>query len=120
MDRKEYMKEYREKNKERLRLLRKDWRENNKDKIKEYNESEKGKKTKRISKWKSRGVISNNYDELYDYYINCKNCENCNIELCEGNKNPNRRCLDHDHNTGLFRKVLCNTCNNERWKLITP
>jgi hypothetical protein len=22
------------------------------------------------------------------------------------------RCLDHDHETGVFRKVVCRSCNN--------
>ena len=60
--------------------------------------------------WKKKGILLTekfkNYDELYDYYDKCNNCELCNMKLdiC-------KKCLDHDHVTGLFRNVVCNSCN---------
>ncbi len=60
--------------------------------------------------WKKKGVILTDkfktYDELYDYYLSINNCELCNISFGEG-----RKYLDHDHKTGLFRNVVCNSCN---------
>ena len=143
MDKKEYSKEYREKERERNKIYRENniekvkergkiYYENNIEKVKEkkkiyyqenkekvkerkkiYSQTENGKKSKRITNWKSIGVIHNDFDTLYDYYINCKNCENCDVELEEGRK-TNSRCLDHSHKTGFFRNVLCNTCNIKR------
>tara|TARA_R110000824_G_scaffold17565_4_gene71027 strand:+ start:17 stop:340 length:324 start_codon:yes stop_codon:yes gene_type:complete len=91
----------------------------NKEKIrkreKEYNESPAGKKSKRINNWKRRGVIDPDFDELYKYFLNTKNCDNCNCELTEDKKNtPTTRCLDHCHETGEFRNVLCHSCNVKR------
>ncbi len=80
---------------------------------KQYRQSDKGKKCNRIGQWKKYALICDNYDELYDKYINTKNCEECNIELCEGVKG-NGRCLDHDHNTGIIRNILCMNCNKKR------
>ena len=66
-DRKEYMKEYYEKNKEKLDKKNKDYRENNKEKIKErkkeqmkeYRQTENGKKIITICSWKKHeGIIS--------------------------------------------------------------
>jgi hypothetical protein len=119
--RKEYDKEYKEKNKEKIKQQSKEYYENNKEKIKEknrkydkeYSQTEAGKKSYRIIKWKSRGLKNDDYNSLYDYFINCKNCELCNVELVEGNKG-NGKCLDHDHETGLFRNVLCRSCNVKR------
>jgi hypothetical protein len=133
----EYQKEYRENNKEKIKECKKEYRENNKGKIKEqtkeyyennkekikeqtkeykkeYNKTTAGIKSNRIKNWKTRGVISDDYSSLYDYYLNCKNCEECSIELLEGNYGGNKKCLDHDHETGLFRNILCNSCNIKR------
>ena len=71
-------------------------------------------KQNRIKKWKSRAVICDDWDKLYDRYINTNNCDNCDIELIEGNYGSNKKCLDHNHNTGEFRNILCNTCNCRR------
>ena len=91
-DKKKYMKEYNLKNKE---------------KNKEYYSTPKGKKVSIISHWKQYGLIADNMDELYERYLNSTNCELCGNEY----KNTRDRCLDHDHNTGLFRNVVCHSCN---------
>ena len=64
-------------------------------------------KYKTISNWKSRGLIYDDYDELYEIYIKTMKCQYCNKEF----NNNTDRCLDHDHNTGLFRKIVCRACN---------
>tara|TARA_R110001606_G_scaffold308201_1_gene455156 strand:- start:48 stop:470 length:423 start_codon:yes stop_codon:yes gene_type:complete len=111
---KEKMKEYREANKEKMKEYNKEYNENNKEKRKEYNQTEQYKKNRRIYDWIKRGLIHDDFPSLYDYYINCNNCEECNIELVEGNFGANKRCLDHSHTTGLFRNVLCTGCNLRR------
>tara|TARA_R110000772_G_scaffold25718_2_gene66839 strand:- start:12015 stop:12314 length:300 start_codon:yes stop_codon:yes gene_type:complete len=83
----------------------------NKKKKQEYYKSPEGIKTRNISKWKHRGVLSDDYDKLYEYYLSINNCELCNCELNLCNKSL--KCLDHDHNTGGFRNVLCKGCNTK-------
>ena len=95
---------------------------------KKYRESEKGKKTtekklkiyyqtdnydkvKRISKWKYRGLIDN-YDKVYERYEYTLFCDECRCDLDQCTKSL--KCMDHDHTTGLFRNILCNTCNVKR------
>ena len=51
---------------------------------------------------------------LYEKYMNTNNCENCDIELVRGAGLSNKKHLDHDHNGGLFRNVLCGNCNIKR------
>jgi len=76
-----------------------------------YYQSEKGKKSNRVSKWKQMGIKSEDYDILYDRYIATTNCETCNVELCSGNTQRNCRVLDHNHTTGQVRNILCKICN---------
>jgi len=112
-------KAWRENNKEKIAQQHKAHREKNKEKVAErkkaYYQTERGKKSKRISDWKRRGIICENFDNLYDYVINCKNCEQCNVELTiDKRRKSTTRCLDHCHETGEFRNVLCNSCNLKR------
>tara|TARA_R110001592_G_C12859255_1_gene722659 strand:+ start:89 stop:601 length:513 start_codon:yes stop_codon:yes gene_type:complete len=112
-DKKRYNKEYR---KEERHI----WYENNKEEIikkntiynKTYRQTEQGKKVNRISRWKQVGIKCDDFDKLYDLYKNTNICNICKIELIEGKYGFNRKCLDHDHTTGLFRQILCNTCNS--------
>lgn len=111
-------KEYYNKNKEVILENHKNYRENNKSIIKEklkiYHQTENGIKVRRIQTWRRIGVICEDFDSLYEKYINTSNCEECNIELISGINGANKKCLDHDHETGLFRNILCHICNLKR------
>ena len=100
--------EYYQNNKEKF----KQYREDNKEYIKEYKKSDKGVKSDRLSCWRSRGLISEDYDKIYERFILTEECDNCGILLDE---DPNtRKCMDHSHTTGEFRNILCNLCNVNR------
>jgi hypothetical protein len=103
----EYFKEYYINNQDKIK-------EQSKEYSKEYLQTEAGKKSKRITNWKQTGVKSADYNALYEYYINCKYCENCGVEFVDGDLGSNKKCLDHSHKTGLFRNILCCGCNNRR------
>tara|TARA_R110000803_G_C11750797_1_gene292435 strand:- start:41 stop:469 length:429 start_codon:yes stop_codon:yes gene_type:complete len=131
-EQKEYDKNYYIKNKEKRTEQKKIWYEDNKDKnqiekklksktyrdkhkekMKKYRQSPEGKRSIKISCWREYGMFCDDWDKLYEYYINCKNCEWCNAELTTDRYNTKTtRCLDHDHNTGLFRNVVCLSCNS--------
>ena len=64
-------------------------------------------KAKMIYNWKRSGLIYDDYDDLYEIYIKTMKCDNCNKDF----KNSKDRCLDHDHETGRFRAIVCQTCN---------
>ena len=81
---------------------------------KKYRQTEKGKKFNRIRNWKRRGIISDDYDKLYEKYLTTTHCELCNVELIENRYSvPNRRCLDHCHHSGLVRNIVCQGCNTK-------
>ena len=64
-------------------------------------------KYKTIYSWKRIGVIYHNFDELYEVYIKTMNCWHCNKEF----NSTFDRCLDHNHETGAFRAIVCHKCN---------
>ena len=46
------------------------------DQIKWARETDKGKKNNRMCNWRNKGVNDVN-NELYEYYLNCNECEVC-------------------------------------------
>jgi len=125
---KEYHKKYREENKEKKNQYMKNYYEENKqfkleyqneyrlghkEQIKDYFKTDQGKKSMRIGAWKHFGLVCDNIDKLYEHYLNTNECDNCGIELIEGYAS-NRKCMDHNHNTGEFRNILCHKCNTMR------
>jgi len=64
-------------------------------------------KLQTIYEWKKQGLIYDDYNELYEVYIKTMQCQHCNREF----KNNSDRCMDHVHDTGKFRKIVCRLCN---------
>jgi hypothetical protein len=118
--RKECKKRWAEKNKEKINQRGREKYQRDKEKIlqqqKQYYQTEKGKKVWRINNWKNKLKIKcDNFDKLYDRYINTEHCELCNIKLTEDKiRKPTTRCLDHDHQTRLVRNIVCQSCNVRR------
>ena len=103
---KEYSKEWYQRNKEKHSETCRKWREKNPEKRSKYNI---------ISAWKYRGLICDDYNELYENYLKSTHCEECGCEYGKiGDKSNRFKCMDHNHVTGLFRNFLCNRCNLER------
>ncbi len=67
----------------------------------------KDHKSKTRWQWIKRGLINDNFDELYNRYIYSSQCEKCQTPY----KNSYDRCMDHCHITGEFRNILCQKCN---------
>ena len=68
----------------------------------------KEQKYNSIKTWKNSGLIYDDYDDLFEVYRKTLVCQHCNKEF----KNKRDRQLDHNHETGLFRKIVCNKCNS--------
>ncbi len=61
-----------------------------------------------IKNWKRIGVIYHDFDDLYEVYIKTMNCWHCNKEFVS----TRDRQLDHNHETGSFRAIVCHKCNS--------
>ena len=115
---KEKKKEYNEEHKEQIKEYDKKYREGHKEQKKaydkEYRQTPKGKRINRIKCLKHRGMIEpdGGWDKFIDMVENTTNCEICNVELTTDKvTTKTTRCIDHSHITGLFRNVVCQSCN---------
>ena len=126
---KEKLKANYEKNKEKLKANNKAYRDKPENKasnkayrdkpetkarIKEYKQTPEGIKSKKISSWKKASkIISDDWDATYEWFMNTKNCQKCDV-LLENGRGSKGKCLDHDHSITdgpNTRAVLCNYCN---------
>ena len=112
---KEYKRLYYIKNKEKWREYFRLYDIKNKEKKNEYNkeysQTENGKKLRRITQWKRTGVICEDFNILYNTYINTKNCDWCNKDFTK------KRYIEHNHSSGEVRGIVCNSCNMKiYWK----
>jgi len=73
--------------------------------MKEYRKTPQGIKSRIIITWKAKGLIDD-YEKIYQIYLDTHECMKCNISISGRNKH-----MDHDHITNLFRAVLCASCN---------
>tara|TARA_R110002153_G_scaffold156942_1_gene308945 strand:- start:44 stop:472 length:429 start_codon:yes stop_codon:yes gene_type:complete len=84
-----------------------------KEQYKAYAKTERGIMRNRKKHWVEQGIKFDDelqFITIYYHYLATNTCDKCNCEFTEGNTKY-RKCLDHNHNTGLFRNILCNNCN---------
>ena len=111
---KEYMKQYRIDNKEKIQKVEKKGYEKRKSKEgfqekktayqKQYRKDNPDKWL--IQHWKCRGMIDTHWELVYDMFSKQTNCWICNHDF-----SISKKCLDHNHDTGDLRYVCCNACN---------
>ncbi len=59
------------------------------------------------SSWKKQGLNMDNFEEIYQDYIHSTNCDLCSKEF----QSSRERHMEHDHQTGEFRNIVCCKCN---------
>jgi hypothetical protein len=108
-ERKEYMKEYYQKNKDKLNKYQKEYdkkhRKSKKEYDKKYREKNKGDK----KEYQKKYTLKRSYGISTDQYNDMMNKQNGKCSICnEPLKKPN---IDHEHQTGYVRDILCHNCN---------
>ena len=113
-------KAYYEANKEYYKQKNAEYRELHKDKLMAY--SREYHKTYRvdhhdtmmIAQWKNKGIVlqeDEDWDSVYMTWRLTNNCEACDCVLTDGLYLKTKRCLDHSHETGFIRGIICHQCN---------
>ena len=108
--------------KDKKRIINKEYYQKNKKEIaqqkSEYSQTPQGIKSHRISQWKYKGVICDDFEALYDHYTKTSYCDFCRVQLTyDKNSTSTTKCLDHDHSITdrpNFRNILCHACNTKR------
>jgi hypothetical protein len=116
----EQQKAYRQENKihraEQGRVYREAHKAEIAERTKAWLQTPAGKKSRTLKSWRYDGLIdsdSDNYEKRYTAYLQATHCAACKCEF----KDSYDRCMDHDHDTGLFRQFLCRQCNSgDRWR----
>lgn len=104
----------REKERERGRKYRKDNPEKNKERWRKYkrNNPEKYKKAHKKATWRKAGLNMENFEEIYDRYINTSHCDMCEVLLTVDTvSTKTTKCMEHSHISGELRGIVCHSCN---------
>tara|TARA_R110000796_G_C14329719_1_gene408961 strand:- start:90 stop:611 length:522 start_codon:yes stop_codon:yes gene_type:complete len=113
-------KKYQEANKDKVKANKKIYYESNIENIKIYRQTPKAKKCHTITSWKYQGIITDDYDSIYELYMEQNHCWNCEKEFTSSQD----RQLDHNHlinDCDNIRGILCRTCNTKDvFKTIQP
>ncbi len=114
----ERMRRWREANREHIKSYQKAWREQNaasvaeyqKEYGKQYREREGVQESNRVRNlWKNYRMTADEFNELWASQDG--KCAICEIDLAPKGRTPNSVAVDHNHENGAVRGLLCRTCN---------
>jgi hypothetical protein len=102
-------KKYHNKHKEKINNRQKEYYQANAEKLRRYTREYHQKKSKQCENTRLLYTYGISLDEKLRM-IDSQNhqCACCNEELYPTHGNI---CVDHDHSTGVVRKILCRSCN---------
>jgi hypothetical protein len=114
----ERMKRWREANRDHIKTYQKAWREENagavaeyqKEYHKEYRERDEAKAaTHSRNLWKNYKMTPTEFNELWE--AQSGKCAICSVEMAPRGRAKNSAAVDHNHESGAVRGLLCRNCN---------
>ena len=128
MQSKEYYKEWNLANKDKVSAKNKKWRDKNKEsenkRVSKWQKDNKEKSSEKVKRWNRNnpdkireaslqskyGISSEKYNEMYGQQNGL--CYICHQpETLKYRGEPRRLSVDHNHETGSVRALLCDACN---------
>ena len=85
-------------------------KEKNNERNRNWSKTPKGIKGYTKKNWKKRGLNMDTFEEVYEKYLQATKCELCSVEFEKENCGK-QKCMDHCHETGEFRNIVCRNCN---------
>jgi len=111
--RREYKRLYREKNREKLRAYFREYGKKHKDKLREQYREWVKKNPDKVKTSYDKYYLKTQYKIIPEEYARILDEQGGRCASCGRTKNvfKARFCVDHDHETGKIRGLLCHNCN---------
>jgi len=106
-----YNKKWRTENKERKRKYDKEWRTKNKKRKGECNKRWRDKNKERLAAWFRENDLKKKYGLTIEDYKEMIASQNGVCAICGHPPNSKGFSVDHKHETGKVRGLLCSKCN---------
>ena len=112
------MKDWKAKNAAEVSEYQKVWRERNKEAVQQYNKSyikayvslpEVKEKARERNLQRNYRLSQKDFNLLWSEQKGC--CAVCSVQMSPRGKGRNAVCVDHNHDTGMVRGLLCGSCN---------
>lgn len=108
---KEYGKKQYQKNKERRKEQNKEWYKNNKEKQKGHKREYYQNNKEHINKYRREYRYKERYNLTLEQIDEMLIKQNHKCLICGTSLMETRRCVDHSHESGKIRGILCDLCN---------
>lgn len=113
------MKLWRDAHQDHIKAYQKQWREANKDAVrayqKDYHEEYRARDDVQAARWE-RQLRENYRMTPEDFNVLWKSqagqCAVCLVKMNPRGRKPDAACVDHNHETGEIRGLLCRACNH--------